>query len=242
MSEVILEEAPQSRVGVISGPNITHDIVAELPTAIIVASSSAEPLALARETIQSRYMHVFGSTDVDGVEWLSVLKNIIAVAVGLAANLGDNAKSYIVALGLAEIRAAAIALGARMETFGGLADVGEVFLSATSKHSRNHLIGVEVANGADAETVLGRLAANNETAEGVHAVYVSRDISARTGIDLPLASCVRSILFDGYPATETLRRFLEGREASSWLRRSGLQNDKDPLRASSSSPASLWTL
>ncbi|MBY3095660.1 NAD(P)H-dependent glycerol-3-phosphate dehydrogenase [Rhizobium laguerreae] len=217
MSRVISDALQTRRIGIISGPNITIDIMNEAPTAILIAAEDQTVIDAGRQCLESMSLKVFGSTDLTGVEALSVIKNIVAIAAGLAINLGDNARSYIVSLGLAEIQALARALGARPESSGGLADIGEVFLSSTSKHSRNHMIGVDIANGAKLPDLLSALDALNETAEGVNAVQVSRDLARSAGISMPLAECVYEILFDNKPAGETLREFLSDKKAAKWL-------------------------
>ncbi|CUX72238.1 MULTISPECIES: NAD(P)H-dependent glycerol-3-phosphate dehydrogenase [Agrobacterium] len=217
MSGVIREELRSNRVGIISGPNITTDIMDDAPTAILVAAEDVDAINVGRNHLESQSLKVFGSTDLKGIEALSVVKNIVAIAAGLAINLGDNARSYIISLGLSEIQALAKRLGARPDSSGGLADIGEVFLSSTSKHSRNHMIGVDIANGAKLPDLLAALDAANETAEGVNAVFASRKLAEIAGIEMPLAECVFQILYDERPATETLRSFLSEKRAAKWL-------------------------
>ncbi|MGV1908546.1 NAD(P)H-dependent glycerol-3-phosphate dehydrogenase [Agrobacterium cavarae] len=217
MSQVISDALQTNNVGIISGPNITIDIMNGSPTAILVASQASAVIERGRQYLESASLKVFGSTDLAGIETLSVVKNIVAIAAGLASNLGDNARSYIIALGLAEIQALARELGARPESTGGLADIGEVFLSSTSKHSRNHMIGIDIANGARLPELLSALEVINETAEGVNAVYVARELARSAGIEMPLAECVHRILFNNEPATETLRTFLSEKSAAKWL-------------------------
>ena len=217
MSSAIREELKSDKVGIISGPNITTDIMEDAPTAILVAAEDVDVIKAGRGHLESNSLKVFGSTDLKGIEALSVVKNIVAIAAGLAINLGDNARSYVISLGLSEIQALAKRLGARPESSGGLADIGEVFLSSTSKHSRNHMIGVDIANGAKLPDLLAALEAANETAEGVNAVFASKKLAEIAGIEMPLAECVYQILYDGSPATETLRSFLSEKRAAKWL-------------------------
>lgn len=217
MSRIIADEMKTENIGIISGPNITIDIMNSSPTAILVAARNQFAVDVARSYLESKFLKVFGSTDIVGIEMLSVLKNIVAIAAGLAINLGDNARSYVIALGLAEIQALARALGSRPESSGGLADIGEVFLSSTSKYSRNHMIGIDVANGAYLPELLTALEAINETAEGVNAVAACGDLAKAAGIEMPLAECVYQILFKNLPATETLRAFLSEKRAAKWL-------------------------
>ncbi|GAA3066057.1 NAD(P)H-dependent glycerol-3-phosphate dehydrogenase [Rhizobium viscosum] len=218
MSQVIGEALHTSRLGIISGPNITIDIMNGSPTAILIAAEDPKVITVGQAYLESDSLKVFGSTDLNGIEILSVVKNIVAIAAGLAVNLGDNARSYIISLGLAEIQALAQKMGARPESSGGLADVGEIFLSSTSKYSRNHMIGVDIANGARLPALLAALEAINETAEGVNAVMVCRDLAQAAQIEMPLADCVYRILFENLPAEETLRAFLSDKKAAKWLR------------------------
>ncbi len=217
MSKIIAEEVRTENIGIISGPNITIDIMNSSPTAIVVAARNQCTVEVVRSYLENNFLKVFGSTDILGIEMLSVLKNIVAIAAGLAINLGDNARSYIIVLGLAEIQALARALGSHLESTGGLADIGETFLSSTSKYSRNHMIGMDVANGGYLPELLANLDAINETAEGINAVAACKDIAKAAGIKMPLAKCVHQILFENLPATETLRAFLSEKSAARWL-------------------------
>jgi glycerol-3-phosphate dehydrogenase (NAD(P)+) len=146
MSEIIAEVLTECMPGAISGPNIAHDIIGRLPTGIVVASECSSAVSIARDALQTPTLRIFASSDLRGVELAGALKNVVAIAAGLASGLGlgDNARSLIVALGLVEIQALGTKLGAQAETFIGLAGLGDLFLTSTSVNSRNHMVGVEL--------------------------------------------------------------------------------------------------
>jgi len=208
MSELIREETQAREIGAISGPNMTYDIVACRPTGIVAVSQSSSAVVLLSNLIELPTLRVFGSSDILGVELAGALKNVVALAVGLAAGLelGDNFRSLLIAWGLAEIQKLATSMGARSDTFMGLAGIGDLFLTSTSPHSRNHMVGVELGKGARLVDLVDHLEKVNETAEGINTVQACHQLALKQGVNMPLAECVYSVVFQG----QEPRRAFEG--------------------------------
>jgi glycerol-3-phosphate dehydrogenase (NAD(P)+) len=219
MSELLKEETRAEVVGAISGPNVTPDIIARRPTAIVVASKSNSALALAAELIELPTLRVFGSSDLAGVEFTGALKNIVVIAAGVAAGLGlgDNARASLVTMGLAEIQRIGTSLGGRPDTFMGLAGVGDIFLSSTSVYSRNHMVGVELGKGAKVDSIVDELRRLNETAEGINTIRTCRILAVERGVRMPLAECMHGILFEGLQPRTELERLLCDPDATKCL-------------------------
>ena len=199
MSEVIGEETPAQSIGVISGPNMTHDIIAELPTGIVAASKHKAAIGLLSDLIELPTLRVFGSCDMLGVELIGALKNVVALAAGLAAGagLGDNFRSLLISFGLSEVNDLATAMGAASSTLTSLAGIGDLFLTTTSPHSRNHLVGVDLGKGRRLADILDHLDAINETAEGINTVRTCRELGLSHGIRMPIAECVYNVIYKG---------------------------------------------
>jgi glycerol-3-phosphate dehydrogenase (NAD(P)+) len=198
MSELLEEETGTTRVAAISGPNLSHDIVAARPTVLMIAARSADVAEQVGCVLTGPAVRTQVSTDLVGVELAGSLKNVVAIAAGIAAglDLGDNARAAIVAAGLCEIQRLGVRLGAQAETFTGLAGIGDLFLTATSENSRNHMVGVEIGRGACLNDVAVRLGRMRETAEGIHTVRACRALAHTHRVVLPLADAVYRVLFE----------------------------------------------
>ena len=195
MSQILEEILPQTRVGVISGPNLAEEMADGRYTGTVVASGHEELRTTVQEILTSPTFRVYSSTDVYGVELGGALKNIYAIVCGMATALdvGQNALAMLVTRSLAEMGRFAVSLGANPFTFLGLAGVGDLFATCTSPLSRNFQLGVRLARGTpldDAMDELGKLA------EGVNTVRVVHDKSKELGVYMPLAGALHRLLFD----------------------------------------------
>ncbi|WP_109474769.1 NAD(P)H-dependent glycerol-3-phosphate dehydrogenase [Ornithinimicrobium cavernae] len=195
MSEVIQEAAgvPRDQVVVLSGPNLSHEIAARQPAAAVVACSdlgAAEQVAAACAT---SYFRPYTQTDVIGAELGGAVKNVIALAVGMAEGLGygDNTKATIITRGLAETARLGAALGADAATLMGLAGVGDLIATCMSPLSRNHAFGVNLGKGLSVEEVV---AITSQTAEGVKSCRSVVDLAATQGVDMPICAGVRAVV------------------------------------------------
>jgi len=198
MSEVIAEVAgvAPERIAVVSGPNLAKEIAAKQPAASVVAcidESLAERVALA---CAAPYFRPYTNTDVVGTELGGAVKNVIALAVGMAEGMGmgDNTKSTIITRGLAETVRLGVALGADPATFSGLAGIGDLIATCMSPLSRNHTFGVNLGRGM---TVLEVVAMTKQTAEGVKSCQSIMQLAQQHGIDVPIIENVAAVVHEG---------------------------------------------
>lgn len=199
MTEVAEQEIAGAIVVALSGPSFAKEVVTRQPTAVVVASENDEAASVAQRAFSSAYFRTYTHTDVTGVELGGALKNVMAVATGIAEGLGlgFNARAALVTRGLAEMTRLGLALGAEQSTFAGLAGLGDLVLTCTGSLSRNRAVGVEVGKGKSLEEVLR----NRETvAEGVVTAQSARELAAREEVEMPIVDTVNRVLFEGQPA------------------------------------------
>jgi glycerol-3-phosphate dehydrogenase (NAD(P)+) len=199
MSQVIAEEiAPEleANICVLSGPNLSGEIVRNLPAATVVAAASEAIARKAQRLLSTDRFCVYTNTDVIGVELGGALKNIIALGAGLVDGLGfgDNTKAAFITRGLIEIAALGVALGANPLTFTGLAGLGDVIATCASPLSRNHYVGVELAKGRPLEEITASMIG---TAEGVTTTIAARDLARQHGLGMPVTEKIYQVLFEG---------------------------------------------
>jgi glycerol-3-phosphate dehydrogenase (NAD(P)+) len=194
MSEVIQQElGPLVKVAVLSGPSFAAEVARQLPTAVSVASSDIAIVEKVQAHFRAPYFRVYGSCDVVGVEIGGALKNIIAIAAGVAEglSLGHNAQAGLITRGLAEMSRLACALGAQRETLAGLTGLGDLVLTCTGSLSRNRHVGIELAQGRSLNDVLSGM---KMVAEGVRTTDAALALGARHGVELPIAGQVAEVL------------------------------------------------
>ncbi|RAP76402.1 NAD(P)H-dependent glycerol-3-phosphate dehydrogenase [Paenibacillus montanisoli] len=196
MSTVLLEElqiAPE-RLVVLSGPSHAEEVVRKLPTTVVVASASVEAAEQAQDSFITPYFRVYTNKDVVGVEVAGAIKNIIALGAGLSDGLGfgDNAKAALLTRGLAEISRLGNAMGANPLTFAGLAGVGDLVVTCTSKHSRNWRAGSMLAEGIALDEVLSRM---GMVVEGVRTTSAARELARLYGVEMPITEQLFAVLF-----------------------------------------------
>jgi glycerol-3-phosphate dehydrogenase (NAD(P)+) len=195
-AQVIAQEWPGAASGALSGPSFAQEVAAGLPVALTVAATRAEVAQAAVDAFHHGAARIYRSADVVGVEVAGALKNIMAIATGISdgLGLGLNARAALLTRGLAEIGRYGAALGARPETFMGLAGVGDLVLTCTGDLSRNRRVGLGLARGDTLDAVLASL---GHVAEGVACCRAVRDDSRRRGVELPITEAVAAVLFDG---------------------------------------------
>ena len=203
MTDVAADEMPQATVVALSGPSFAAEVVAQQPTAVVVASRSAEAALFAQQAFSSIHFRVYTHTDVTGVEIGGSLKNVMAVATGIAdgLGLGFNARAALITRGLAEMTRLGVTLGAEPATLSGLAGLGDLVLTCTGSLSRNRSVGVEVGKGASLEEVL---AGKETVAEGVTTARSAMALAAREGVEMPIVEAVNKVLFEGQAARDAI--------------------------------------
>ncbi len=203
MTEVVEQEISGATVVALSGPSFAKEVVTGQPTAVVVASVKDSAAEIAQRAFSSPYFRAYTHTDVIGVELGGALKNVMAVATGIAEGLGlgFNARAALVTRGLAEMTRLGLALGAEQSTFAGLAGLGDLVLTCTGSLSRNRAVGVEVGKGRTLEEVLR----DKETvAEGVVTAQSARELAAREGVEMPIVDTVNRVLFEGQSARSAI--------------------------------------
>ena len=203
MTQVAEQEIPDSTVVALSGPSFAAEVVSCQPTAVVVASEKPEAAAIVQRAFSSPYFRAYTHTDVTGVELGGALKNVMAVATGIAEGLGlgFNARAALITRGLAEMTRLSTALGADQSTFAGLAGLGDLVLTCTGSLSRNRAVGIELGKGRKLEEVLRE---TETVAEGVVTAQSARDLAAREGVEMPIVDTVNRVLFEGQPARSAI--------------------------------------
>lgn len=193
MSEILGSELPCARMGVISGPNLALEIARGDPSATVVASSFDEVVSAGMNLLVGDKFRVYGSSDVVGTEWAGALKNVFAIASGAleAYEFGWNAKAMMITRGLAEMARFGRVMGAKQETFLGLAGLGDLLATCGSSLSRNYRVGFRMARGEPLEKVLGDLGG---VAEGVRTSQIVRDFALTRELDMPISCAVANII------------------------------------------------
>jgi glycerol-3-phosphate dehydrogenase (NAD(P)+) len=196
MSEVLMEELPRCRIGVLSGPNLAAEIVNRDLTATVIAATDPKLRHSVQKLLGCEYFRVYANIDVYGAELAGALKNIYAIVAGMASalELGENAKSMLITRSLAEMSRFAVSMGANPMTFLGLAGVGDLIVTCTSSKSRNFRIGQAVGQGRSLEDAASEV---GQVAEGVHTLRLVKDKAAEIGIYMPLVKGLYDILYGG---------------------------------------------
>ncbi len=198
MSEVITETTgvPADQVAVVSGPNLAAEVVAEQPTATVVACLDVARATLVQRAVATSYFRPYTNDDVIGCELGGAVKNVIALAYGIATSmgLGDNTKASLITRGLAETARLGVALGADPMTFAGLAGLGDLVGTCMSPLSRNRTFGEHLGRG---ETLEQAAAATRQTAEGVKSCLAIRDLARRHGVEMPITEQVERVCHEG---------------------------------------------
>ena len=206
--QVVAETLPEDwSYGVLSGPSFALEVARGLPTALTLASPDGE---FARRTAQALHharLRVYSSTDVIGVEVGGAVKNVLAIASGIADGMGfgHNARAALITRGLAEMSRLGLKLGGRAETLGGLSGAGDLILTCTGDLSRNRQVGMLLAQGLVLPDILRQL---GHVAEGVYTVREVHRLAERLQVDMPICSAVYSVLYERLPAAKAVENLL----------------------------------
>jgi len=197
--EELLPESLYRRFAVLSGPSFAREVAAEMPTAVVAAADDAAVARDVQDIFNCGFFRVYTNNDVVGVELGGAVKNVIAIAAGIADGLGfgSNTRAALITRGLAEIARLGLALGARGETFAGLAGVGDLVLTCTGDLSRNRTVGIQLGQGRKLAEILGEM---RMVAEGVKTTESTCLLARSLGVEMPIAFKVHEILYDDRPA------------------------------------------
>ncbi|MFF4652336.1 NAD(P)H-dependent glycerol-3-phosphate dehydrogenase [Streptomyces sp. NPDC001380] len=209
MSEVVAEVtgAGPERIAVVSGPNLAREIAGRQPAASVVACADEEVARRLQAACHTGYFRPYTNTDVVGCELGGAVKNVIALAVGMAdgMGLGDNAKGSLITRGLAETTRLGLAMGADPYTFAGLAGMGDLVATCSSPLSRNNTFGTNLGRGMTLEEAV---AATRQTAEGVKSCESVLDLARRAGVEMPITEAVVDVVHNGKPTRLVLKELM----------------------------------
>ena len=203
LSQIIKEEVPQSRVVVLCGPTHAEEVGAGVPTAIVAGSKDQGDAGLVQDIFMSDVFRVYTSDDPYGMELGGALKNVIALAAGIADGLGygDNTKAALITRGIHEIARLGVAAGGKRETFEGLTGIGDLIVTCASMHSRNRRAGILIGKGRTADEAMAEV---NQVVEGVYSAKAAVHLAAKYDVDMPIIDQVCRVLFDGKSPKEAM--------------------------------------
>ncbi|GAA4650073.1 NAD(P)H-dependent glycerol-3-phosphate dehydrogenase [Kistimonas scapharcae] len=207
MSEILHEELPGARIGVLSGPNLAKEIMAKCITATVIACEDDELCQTVQEVLHCDYFRVYANHDRYGVELGGALKNIYAIVSGLAEALGmgENTKSLLITRALAEMGRFAVTMGANPLTFLGLAGVGDLIVTCTSNLSRNFRVGYALGEGKSLEAAEKAL---GQVAEGINTLKLVKEKADEMGVYMPIATGLYEIIFNGHDIADIARTMM----------------------------------
>src|SRR5580692_1306350 len=193
---------------VISGPSFAQEVAAAMPTALVVASTSPQIAQTIQRDFTSSSLRVYTNDDVPGVELGGALKNVIALAAGVAngLNLGYNSAAALITRGIAEMTRLAVACGGRRQTLAGLSGVGDLILTCTGSLSRNRAVGIELGRGRQLPDIIAGL--NGKVAEGVRSTHAALGLAARYAVEMPITEQMDAILHHNKGPKEAIRELM----------------------------------
>lgn len=208
MSDIIKQELPEVNFGVMSGPNLAVEIMQNMPSASVIASDSELLRHAVQSALHSAFFRIFASDDIKGVELGGALKNIYAIAMGMAAsyNVGENTKAMLLTRALAEMSRFGVASGANPLTFLGLSGVGDLYATCSSELSRNYRIGNMLGKGLSLEAAVKKL---GQTAEGVNTIQQVHEKATKLGIYMPITHALHAVIFDDQAALGVALNLME---------------------------------
>ena len=218
LSQVLEEELPGADVAVLSGPSHAEEVSRGLPTTCVAGARSRKTAEYVQSLFMSEVFRVYTSPDVLGIELGGALKNVIALAAGIADGLGfgDNTKAALITRGIAEIARLGTAMGGKFETFCGLSGIGDLIVTCASMHSRNRRAGILIGKGYTMEEAMKEV---QMVVEGVYSAKAALALARKYYMAMPIIEQVNQVLFEGKPASEAVKELMlrDPREEDSGL-------------------------
>lgn len=204
LSEILEEEIPQANVAVLSGPSHAEEVSRGLPTTCVAGAHNKETAEYIQNIFMSEVFRVYTSPDILGIELGGSLKNVIALAAGIADGLGygDNTKAALITRGIAEITRLGTAMGGKFQTFAGLTGIGDLIVTCASMHSRNRRAGILIGQGKTMDEAMNEV---KMVVEGVYSAKAALTLSKKYSIPMPIIEQVNEVLFNGKPASEAVK-------------------------------------
>ena len=207
LSEIIEQEIPGAEIAVLSGPSHAEEVGKGIPTTIVVGAKNKETAEYLQNLFMSNVFRVYTSSDVLGIELGAALKNVVALAAGMADGLGygDNTKAALITRGIAEIARLGISMGGRIETFYGLTGIGDLIVTCASMHSRNRRAGILIGKGASMEEAMAEV---KMVVEGVYSAKAGYALAQKYNVPVPIIEQVNKILFEGMSAKDAVNELM----------------------------------
>lgn len=207
LSEIIEEEIPQAEIAVLSGPSHAEEVGKELPTTCVVGTKRKATAQMLQQVFTSDVFRVYTSPDVLGIELGGALKNVIALAAGIADGLGygDNTKAALITRGIAEISRLGIAMGGKKETLNGLTGIGDLIVTCASIHSRNRKAGYLIGQGKTMDEAMREV---KMIVEGVYSTKAAIALAKKYNVDLPIIEQVNLVLFENKSAEVAVKELM----------------------------------
>ncbi len=208
LCDVIKEEIPQADVAVLSGPSHAEEVSVGMPTTVVVGATSEKTALYIQDVFMGDRFRVYTSPDIIGIELGGSLKNVIALAAGIidGMGLGDNTKAALMTRGIVEICRLGVEMGGNMETFFGLSGIGDLIVTCTSNHSRNHNCGYLLGKGKTLEEAKEEI---KQVVEGVNCAKAAMDLANRHHVSMPIVEQVNAVLFENKPAEKALQDLIK---------------------------------
>ena len=203
LSAILKQEIPQSEVAVLCGPSHAEEVGIGLPTTLVAGAKKKETAELVQSTFMNEFLRVYTSPDVLGIELGAALKNVVALAAGVADGLGygDNTKAALITRGITEIARLGTAMGGRRETFFGLSGIGDLIVTCASMHSRNRRAGILIGKGYTMDEAMNEV---KMVVEGVYSAKAALGLAHKYEISMPIIEQVNLVLFGGKSAKEAV--------------------------------------
>ena len=207
LTEIIEEEIPGVRACVLSGPSHAEEVGRQMPTTVVAGAKKKEDALYIQDIFMNSYFRVYTSPYVIGIEMGGALKNVIALAAGIADGLGygDNSKAALITRGISELTRLGTALGGKTETFSGLTGVGDLIVTCTSIHSRNHRAGELIGKGYTAKEAMDEV---KMVVEGVNSAKAALKLARKKGVNVPIIEKINAVLFEDKKAEDAVKELL----------------------------------
>lgn len=207
LSQIIEEEIPQANVAVLSGPSHAEEVGRGIPTTIVVGAKDKETAEYLQNIFMNEVFRVYISPDVLGIELGAALKNVVALAAGIADGLGygDNTKAALITRGITEIARLGVAMGGKFETFCGLTGIGDLIVTCASMHSRNRRAGILIGQGYTMKQAMDEV---KMVVEGVYSAKAAMGLAKQYDVQLPIIEQVNAVLFEGQLADEAVKNLM----------------------------------
>lgn len=207
LSEVIEEELPQADVAVLSGPSHAEEVGKGIPTTCVVGAHTKKSAEYVQNIFMSPVFRVYTSPDMLGIELGAALKNVIALAAGIADGLGygDNTKAAIITRGIKEISRLGMVMGGKSQTFSGLSGIGDLIVTCASMHSRNRRAGILIGKGYSMKEAMQEV---NMVVEGVYSAKAAFELAQKYHVEMPIIEQVNEVLFKDKPAAEAVKELM----------------------------------